>query len=216
MLCNSCVPISYIIHSRQLSYLHHVLHLDHNDPVRKMYVAQMQQLPYEKNWVNEVTPLLQKYGLGDVDLLHISKEAWKRKVKHSVTQRAFEELTTNISNKSKTKHLSYASLTPQSYVFSYHHKQSSIVFKLRSRSINCKANRKSNNGDLTCRLCHNAEETQAHVINCPKVSDGLVLDISTIDGPNILPNDATVIDICKRVDTFNHLVNNLETVNEET
>ena len=208
------LPISYVIHSRQLSFLHHILHLEENDPVKQMYVSQT-LLPYEKNWANEVNPLLEKYDLSREDILSVSKETWKRKIKHNVTQKAFQDLNNNIINKSKTKHLSYQSFSTQDYVLSYHHKQSSTIFKLRSRSIDCKANRKSNNAaDLRCRLCKAVEETQSHIINCPEVCDGHVVDISVIDGLVVPPNDPLVMDICQRVDKFNHMVNNMDNVND--
>ena len=51
------LPISYEIHKRQLSFLHHILNLNDDDPVKRMY-NNMKLLPGEKNWYNCVTKLL--------------------------------------------------------------------------------------------------------------------------------------------------------------
>ena len=162
------LPVKRILHIRQISFLHHIVCLDSNDPVRKMFEAQ-QQLPFEKNWANEVIPLLDEYHLTEYDIRNMSKPAWKEIVKHNVTQAALAQLSSDIKFKTKTKHLSYNFFISQPYMHHYSHKQASIIFKLRSFSIDCKGNRKSANNDLTCRLCKAADETQHHIINCPRV-----------------------------------------------
>ena len=92
----------------------------------------------------------------------------------------------------------------------FHHKQSSIIFKLRSRSIDCKANRKSAATDLNCRLCMQAEETQYHVINCPKVCDGSTVELTKVYDTVISSGDEDVVEICRRVDEFNKLLNSTD------
>ena len=201
------LPVSYIIHSRQLGFLHHIHHLNESDPVKKMYNAQL-LLPFEKNWANEVNALLGTYSLNIHNIRNISKDAWKRVVKQQIEKKAFDNLTLDIHNKSKTKHLQYDSFESQQYIASYHHKQASIIFKLRSRSIDCKANRKSSNPDLSCRLCHQVDETQGHIVNCPNVTDGPTLDMSPLFAQKIPPHDPLVMHVCSRVDKFNSLVNN--------
>ena len=201
------LPVHYIIHCRQLGFLHHILNLNESDPVRRMYDAQL-LLPYEKNWANEVNTLLERYTLSASVIRNISKDAWKRLVKEQIRKTAFDNLTLDIINKTKTKDLHYTSLETQSYITEYHHKQASIIFKLRSRSIDCRVNRKSSNPDLSCRLCEVEEETQEHVVNCPIVTEGPSLDISVLFTEMISAHDPLVMDICSRVENFNSLVNN--------
>ena len=201
------LPVRQIIHIRQLSFLHHILHLQSDDPVRKVFEAQ-KLLPYEKNWANEVLPLLGEYDLSEYDIDSISKDAWKDIVKHNITQVAQTQLSSVIKEKSKTKHLSYNRFIRQSYMDIFGHKQASVIFKLRSFSVDCKANRKSSNSDFTCRLCKTAVETQDHVINCPAVrGDGGLLDLSKILDGDFVSGDEEVIEICDRVNEFNKLVN---------
>ena len=204
------LPVRFIIHCRQLTFLHHIVALDDEDPVKKMFKAQ-QLLPYERNWSNEVLPLLHEYDLDDVDIISMSKLTWKENVKTNVTRKVLSQLTTDIQDKTKTKHLSYNSFTCQPYMLQFNHKQASIIFKLRSYSVDCKGNRKSANVDLNCRLCKSADETQSHIVNCPAVSkDGVILDVSKVFDCDIIDGDEDIIKLCNRVDEFNKLINDTD------
>ena len=50
------LPIYDVINCRKLLFLHHILNLMEDDPVLKLYKEQ-NKLPFEKNWVNEVSRL---------------------------------------------------------------------------------------------------------------------------------------------------------------
>ena len=43
-------------------------------------------------------------------------------------------------------------------------KQTSLIFKARTRMIKVKGNYKNGQNDLTCRICKNNEETQTHIL----------------------------------------------------
>ena len=73
------LPILYEIHKRQLSFLHHILNLAEDDPVKKMY-NNMKQLPGEKNWYNCVVRLLETYNIA------MSEEEIKTKPKVTFKQ----------------------------------------------------------------------------------------------------------------------------------
>ena len=146
----------------------------------------------------------------------MSKPAWKEIVKHNVTQAALAQLSSDIKFKTKTKHLSYNFFISQPYMHHYSHKQASIIFKLRSFSIDCKGNRKSANNDLTCRLCKAADETQHHIINCPRVcGDGTLLDLSEVLNCDFAAEAEVVVEICRRVDEFNKLVSETDNKNSQ-
>ena len=104
------LPISYVIDIRQLSFLHHILLLGENDPVRRIYNEQL-SLPYEKNWGNHIKHLLVTHNLQDTDPATISGDSWKKKVKEVVTNFAFMKLKEEAKHKSKTKHLDYTTFT---------------------------------------------------------------------------------------------------------
>ena len=56
------LPIEYEIQKRQLTFLHHIVNLDSNDPVRLLY-DQMKRLPCEANWVNDVRRSADKFSI---------------------------------------------------------------------------------------------------------------------------------------------------------
>ena len=200
------LPASYIIQYRQLSFLHHILTLDNSDPVKIMYYEQ-KTLPYERNWANHVKLLLLQYKFDEDDVRALSKKAWKRRAKAAVCDKAFQVLTADVAAKSKTSNLQYKSFQQQQYLCQYRYKDACTIFKLRSRSIDCKANHKSSNkSNLLCRLCETCDETQRHIINCPVSSDGPILDMSAIYG-TIAPNDESILRICSRVQAFHKMVN---------
>ena len=138
------------------------------------------------------------------------KKTWKRKAKMAVREKAFEYLVSDSRNKSKTKKVCYSSYSRQSYLFQYGFKEACTIFKLRSRSINCRGNHKSSSSTMVCRLCKVCDETQRHIVNCHVSADGPILDISVIYGEEIPPNDPTVLQICSRVQSFHRKLNEQE------
>ena len=47
------------------------------------------------------------------------------------------------------------------------------------------------------------------IINCPKVSVGPVLGLSKLLTANtLIPGDEEIVEICRRIDVFNKLINN--------
>ena len=74
--------------------------------------------------------------------------------------------------------------------------------------MDCKVNRKSSNSNLSCRLCGSEDESQVHIINCPLVrGNSAVLDITKIFAGDFSSGDEEVLEVCRRVDEFNNLVN---------
>ena len=49
-------------------------------------------------------------------------------------------------------------------------KQTSLIFKARTRMIKIKGNYKNGHPDLTCRMCKRDEESQTHILEqCPEI-----------------------------------------------
>ena len=194
------LPISYLIHIRQLCFLHHITHIGDDHPVHLMYHKQITFL-FEKNWGNKTKSLLSLYHLNPTEAQSMSKEAWKNLVKKNVSEHAFKELQDRAKEFSKIKNLQYTQLSEQPYLTAYQPKIASTIAKLRSRSVDCKNNRKSSQTDLSCRLCGKEEETQQHMVNCSHVSQGppLRLDDTIMD---VQLNNENVLEVCKRVGYF--------------
>ena len=162
-------------------------------------------LPYEKNWTNEINKLLVLYGLEPGQVSEISKETWKNNVKKAVVKRAFSHLRNECISKSKTKMAVHNDFRCQEYLLNQSWKSSSIIFKLRGGVADCLVNKKSSFVNTMCRLCGLEVETQAHVINCPKVAIGNPLDISRVYESS-LSSDEQILEIVDRYDRFVDLV----------
>ena len=163
------LPIEFNININQLRFLHHILTLDENDPVRCAY-NQQKLFPYENNWYNEVTFLRSKYSLfqTDEEISVLSKEKWKSLVKVAVNEYALVRLNLENSEKKKTSHLSpYTELLPQKYFEFLSPADSRLFFSVRSGTLDIKSLRKYNYSeeDTLCRLCGFGEETIEHIVN---------------------------------------------------
>ena len=164
------LPISYEIHKRQICFLHHILNLEDDDPVKEMY-QNMKQLPGEKNWYNNVAQLLKTYKITmseDVIKSH-SKESFKRVVKRAVTQTALENLQEDCSNQKKTCSLLYSKLKPQECLTKLYPWQSRLISRCRSKTLDIKTQQKFRYKDAICRWCNLHEETLEHIIQCGEV-----------------------------------------------
>ena len=161
------LPMSYKIHVRQLTFLHHILTLSNNDPVKFTY---QQQLLYNApNWANETQNLRQKYGLTltDMEISKKSKGSWKRLVKCQVRQYALDQLNKEASGKKLCRNLCpYLELTKQEYFTKLSPKFARKIFHLRTGTIDLRGVRDYKYGvNKTCRLCLTEIETVDHVVN---------------------------------------------------
>ena len=205
------IPIEYEIHKKQLTYLHSILRRPHNDPLHRMYDRELLYAA-ENNWANCITQLKFTYHISstDVDIAEMSKETWKNKVKNAVIKVAQENLTKQCKAMSKTSRLSYDKpCNIQNYLVKCSFEDANTLFRLRSRSTNCRNNR-GDHGE--CRLCGSGEESQNHCINCPQISNDNPLSIAVIYG-NIDPENEDVKEVLVRIKRFEEAVK--EIVNAE-
>ena len=88
------LPLSYEIHRRQLSFLHHVIALEEVDPVKRIWRYQT-SLPEHGNWWSNVKRLLDKYSIvyDEDEFASMSKETYKKKVKKAVFDQALKDLS---------------------------------------------------------------------------------------------------------------------------
>ena len=73
------------------------------------------------------------------------------------------------SSHSKVQDILYNSLKVQTYISDFQTKDTQLLFKLRSRMINVRANFKNyyRDSDISCNLClKGTEENQAHLLEC--------------------------------------------------
>ena len=161
------LPIEYEIHKRQLSFIHHIMNLSEDDPVKKMWRNQV-GLPDHRNWWTDVKKLLERYSLqfSEEDITKMSKETFKIKVKKAVNDYAFKRLKEECKNKSKTQNITYDKFATQEYIKTMNPDCARIIFKCRSKTLNIREHTKYQNVHETCRWCGVTDETLEHVTNC--------------------------------------------------
>jgi hypothetical protein len=171
------------INLRKLAFLHHILDLDDDDPVKQVY-REEQRLEFEPNWANEVKQLIKELNLPNDEMVITSttKQQWKRLIKSAVTNKALDELNNDCLGKKKTAGVPrYASLKKLSYFDSLHPSEARILFKIRASVFDIKANRSYFYEDETCRLCGGVREDTLHVLNnCAKVAKSINVPITDI------------------------------------
>ena len=193
------LPMKFEIHIKQLIFLHQILSLADDDPVKLMY-QQQHEYPYEKNWATNNRELRIFYELptDDNDIAVLSKGQWSGRVKKVVRCYAHEMLLRECHDKKKTQNISFPDhFTTQQYLTSYSPKVALTIFKIRARSTNCLTNRGSHE---KCRLCGTEEETQEHVINCECVREGgRIMSLQTVQDFDVECNGSEdVVEIATR------------------
>ena len=166
------LPISQEIVLRKFNFLHHILTLPTNDPVKAAYNEQ-KLYASELNWYNEICALMEQYGLelDEESISRLSKCKWKEISTAAVRQTTLEELYLDCTSKSKTANVPrYADLEQQEYLMCLSPKRARIYFQLRAGVFDFKCNRSYKYTDETCRLCGNGLENTDHIINhCSKI-----------------------------------------------
>ena len=163
------LPIKYEIHKRQLGFLHHIVNLKDNDPVKKVWKHQT-TLPEHNNWWNYVKKLLETYSIEDdtTAIANMSRETYKEKVKRAVRDQALADLVKQNETKTRTKNIAFHKLETQEYIKQMSPSEARIIFKCRSKTLNIKQHMTYKFNNTSCRWCGVAEETLQHVVNCGK------------------------------------------------
>ena len=203
------LPIEFNIHISQLNFLHHILSLDDDDPVLQDY-NQQKIFEYEGNWYNEVIILRGRYELleTDAEIISMSKEKWKSKVKEQVVNYAISYLNNENSLKSKTsRHPPCTTLKVQEYFEYLSPADARLLFSIRSGTLDIKTLRSYayDSNDTLCRLCERENETVEHIVNaCDEISrPGIISDVDSL-----IRED--VFEVVRRVKTFINLVEERE------
>ena len=166
------LPIEYEIQTRQLSFLHHIVNLSEDDPVKKIWRNQT-SLPDHRNWWSNVKQLMEKYSinLSETEIMAMSKDRFKKKVKEAVRQYAFSKLRDECKAKKRTQNLNYDQFQVQGYLSKLYPDKAKIIFKCRSKTLSIKDHTKFQQSNNICRWCGATDETLNHVVECgsPKV-----------------------------------------------
>ena len=96
------LPIRQEIDQRKLMFLHHVLSLQDDDPVKRMYNI-LKDMPGKKNWAKECYIIRELYRITnkDEDIQKMKRETWKNIVKSKIQDHTISVFTEEKETKRK-------------------------------------------------------------------------------------------------------------------
>ena len=117
-----------------------------------------------------------------------SKVSFKKIIKEKTKQVAFKYLMKKKSTHSKLDDLKYTELKIQPYLSTnaLFKDDAQLLFKLRTRMADFKANFKNGNIDLTCFSCP-SEDRQDHILTCDLITSNIP-EASTVKYETIFSN----------------------------
>ena len=192
------LPIEHEIYKKKLMFLHHILKLELNDPVRKVYEEQL-KYDAESNWSNEVMRIRGKINtnVSDKVISDLSKEQWKSIVDKSIKKAAVSELNSE-SQRLKKVNRQYNDLKLKQYLHHLSLEDARIAFGYRSGTLNIKCHKQYLYDDTTCRACGNPQENIEHIVNeCCAVQRNHTMTID-IDSEDV----NTISEIVQSIKTF--------------
>ena len=157
------IPIRFIIKTRRIMFLHHIITRPKESLIYRVLQAQINK-PVKGDWCLVVVEDLEALGLGDLTvekLEKMPKESLKKLLKVKVQQAAFQELIASKESLSKLTDLEYDQLIMQPYLsinsVSITHKRLEFRWRTKMMKVNCNYGLK-----ISCPLCHEEEDTQEH------------------------------------------------------
>ena len=210
-------PIENEIHIRQLRFLHHILVLPEDDPVRQVY-NQQKRFEFERSWYKEIVSLLEKYQLEkDEEIIRtFNKERWKQMVNKQVCASVVEAFNKNCKEKKKTNSFPcQTKIQSQEYMQQLSPNDARMYFQIKSKVVDLKVIRKYMYDDLSCRLCQENDEDLNHVLNiCKHImrNDQVIRDEDIMCGND----DDLAREVVKRMNDFYTKVKECEQSNSST
>lgn len=195
------LPIESELHIRQLCFLHHILMLPNDDPVRSTY-EQQKRFIAETSWYKEICNLLQKYELSTEEstITKMKKDAWMNLVKKKVTALAIKQMNSECKELSKMKHFpQIRNIQMQDYLRVMNPDKARLFFRIRSNMIEMRAICYYRFKDVSCRLCGEEDETLHHVLNICNYIDRTII----VELPDIHKRDEEINNlVVQRVEQF--------------
>ena len=188
------LPIRFVIISRRLLYLKHILSLNEHELVHRVYQAQKRK-PTKNDWVLSIEDdkNLINLNLTDIQIQDISDQKFKILIKDKIRKAAFQYLFNLKESHSKVSMIEYKKYKIQDYLCNSNFKmeEKQLLFKLRSKMLNCKENFRSMYISDQCDICMSgATQTQRHLLEdcqpiisaCDDITENVVVEHDDIYG----------------------------------
>ena len=165
-----------LIQIRRLMYLWHILSRDESELIRRVYETQKVAKNSGDMWA-----LVEKdksdlnINMSDMEIQGVSKEKFKNYVTQKVKLKFLKHIEKLKEQHSKSENLKCDELKTAEYIKSprFSLKEKRLLFKLRSKTLDVKANFRHQHQDTWCISCGLFEETQSHLLQCSKIIEKL-------------------------------------------
>ena len=170
------LPISFIISSRRLNYLHTILNRNSCELLNRVYCAQRDN-PSPGDFVELIKKDFDtiEETFSEPHIKQMSKDQYKLYVKKKIHSAALKHLKQIQEKHAKVRDIEYSKLSRQLYLSSskFSNSECEILFALRSNTLRgFKANSASNHrNNMTCPLKCNktSQDDQEHMLFCQSI-----------------------------------------------
>ena len=168
-----CVPLSYIIQSRRVNYLYHLVTRSESEMLSQFFYAQWNHPAKKNEWTERVREDLEVLGIEEnlENIKKMSKYKFKNLVKKRVLNKTFVDLLGKKEKHKKMKNLKYTKLEMQGYFKKedISPSQARIIFKFRTRMAKFSENFKGGKPTKQRPVCTASKDDQSHSFRCPLI-----------------------------------------------
>ena len=164
-----------IIREKRLRFLYYILSQEEDSIIFKFLKSQIGNRT-KRDWVTSVFGDLENLNMGNMNIEEIKnmkQTSFEGMVKENIRINAFERLEKIKNSHSKVKEIEYKVLKIQKYLQPNKVKitkdECKLIFKLRCKVMDVKANMKKMYVSLECGACGVDQETQEHILECEKL-----------------------------------------------
>jgi exonuclease III len=166
-----CLPIRYIIKSKRIMYLHHILTRNDDALIKKVFLAQVHDAG-KGDWCLVVREDLDTLGLEHLTFDEISKkskESLRTLINDKIDNLALLELEEEKQKLSKVAGIPYTKLEMQAYLSDAEltTRLKQLAFRWRTRMIKVGWNYGTKQ---KCPICLIGEDTQTHLLECRELN----------------------------------------------
>ena len=175
-----CIPLRFVIQSRRLMYLHHILSRDEKELIKRVYSAQKENTT-KGDFAEQVKADLEVFEMNEESVASMSKGAFKSLVKVKINEAAKEALIVQQKEHSKLNDIKYEKLEIQQYMVDKRMTNAMVELLVAARSSMLRGisqNFVSSSVRTRCPLlCRDtARDTQRHLLECPVLLAGLTVE----------------------------------------
>ena len=191
-ICLNVIPIRFILMQKRLLFLQYILQEEKSSLIYKILMATLDN-PTKKDFGDQIKTDL--YSL-DIDLSFesietMSKYKFKRILKEKVSNAAFRYLRDEQKKQNKIKHIQILKFSLQDFLSAegvYTTSLSKFIYNLYTESVDTKINQHWKYEDNLC-ICGIKAETQNHILNCIKLTNGNELLYINLTSNNLFDGD---------------------------